>query len=68
MANDLSDFYPPTGVASQSKNGAGMPANPGSGSGRSLSFSGNASASIGGSPALALIAIVGLSLFLLHLE
>lgn len=67
-ANDLADYYPPAGVAGQSRNGAGAAANPGAVSGRNLSFSGSASASIGGSPALAMIGIVALALFLLHLE
>lgn len=65
MANDLADFYPPSGVAGQSRNGMGAPANPGA-SGASASISG--SASIGGSPAIAMLAIVALALFLLHLE
>lgn len=68
FANDLADFYPPSGVASQSRNGAGGAANPGAAGGRSLSFTGSASASIGGSPALAMIGIVALALLLLHLE
>lgn len=68
-ANDLADYYPPAGVAGQSRNGAGGPAAPGAaGGGRGLNFSGSASASIGGSPALAMIGIVALALLLLHLE
>lgn len=68
-AVDLADYYPPSGIASQSRNGAGLPANPGaSGNARSLSGSASASVQLGGSPAIAMIAIVALSLFLLHLE
>ena len=69
-ANDLADFYPPSGIAGQSRNGAGGAAAPGAvaAGGRGLSANVSASGSIGGSPALAMIGIVALALFLLHLE
>ena len=69
---DLGEYYPSAGTAGQSLNGAGKPANPGSvvsGTGmRGINIAGGATASIGGSPALALLVVVALSLFLLHLE
>jgi hypothetical protein len=70
MANDLADFYPAAGTAGQARNAAGGAANPGAGGPptKGLSFSASGSAQIGGSPALAMIGIVALALFLLHLE